>query len=167
MDIKEGKRMTATILRMTRPENPRTSLDRCLTGHYAQGPAPGGPLTRMQNESALRRYVRSVARRHPLGGGNGEDVWQQVEDVLAYVPSLASSVRELDDLAHVVRKMLTGRGDGRLKTMDAHMRSCRIGMSVHRSSLRMRLVSSTGSRILTLRLSAAGVSRLDDRSIAP
>lgn len=156
--------MTATIHRLTETERPRTPLDRCLTGHHAQGPMPGGPIARMQSESALRRYVRGLSRRHPLGERNG-DVWRQVEDVLAFVPSLASCVRELDDLAHTLRRMVCGRRPGVLCAMDASLRSCRIGVSVHNAILRMRLTSQSGTRIITLRLHEDGATRLDDRTV--
>lgn len=145
----------------------RTPLAQHLNGHHAQGPAPGSMIGRMQSESAVRAYVRRMSARYPLGdSAEHDDVWQQVEDILALVPMLASSVEELDDLAHATRRTITARGPGRISTMTAELASCRIEIVTTGDVLRLRLFDPTEVRIIGVRLHACGAKRTDDHMAA-
>jgi hypothetical protein len=167
-EIVGRKDLSATIVRLV-PDDagaPRTTLARMLTGHHAQGPAPGGMVHRMQSESAVRRYVRMQSRSHPLNDAPGrEDVWQQVEDVLALVPSLASSVSELDALANGLRRILCQRGPTGLAASFAQLAAARVEVATCGRVMRLRLHSEGSTRIITVRLEIDGARRLDDRTV--
>lgn len=155
--------MSAQILKMEKRHEP-TPLARHLNGHHSLGPTPGGPLGRMQSESAVRAYIRHLARRLPVSDSGGrENVWTQVEDITALVPMLSSSVQELDAFAHALRTMLSLRAPGRLVATDATFRSCRVEISATGNVLKLRMIDPTEVRIVTVKLHRHGADRLDDR----
>ena len=156
--------MTAKIVKLELGPPPSV-LARHLNGHHAQGPAPGGIIGRMQSESAVRAYVRQVARKYPLSdSGLHDDVWQQVEDIAALVPMLASSVAELDALAHALRGVICARRPGRLASTRGKLTSCTITLAATGDVLRLRMFDPQEVRIISVRLHPSGARRLDDRT---
>lgn len=159
--------MSANIVKLvpSAGERPRTVLACMLTGHHAEGAHPGGMYERMMGEAAVRRYVRVKSRRNPLNDSGGrDDVWRQVEDVLALVPGLASSVEELDAMTHGLVRLLPQRAPGRLAASHATLAACRLEVAACGNVMRMRLLSSRSTRIITVRLEREGARRLDDRT---
>lgn len=160
--------MSATIVKLVpcAAEWPRTVLAGMLTGHHAEGAHPGGMYERMMGESAVRRFVRTKSRRNPLNDSGGrDDVWRQVEDVLALVPGLASSVQELDAMAHGLMRLLPQRAPGRMAASHAILAACRLEIATCGNVMRMRLLTNGSARIITVRLERDGARRLDDRTI--
>jgi hypothetical protein len=158
--------MTATIHRIPLPTMTQTTLTRHLTGHHAQGPAPGGPMARMQSISAARAYVRHLSRRFSFSDTCGrDDVWRQVEDMIALVPTVAVDVVELDMLAHALREALNRARMSGLATSRIAMRSCGFEVSAFGRTARMRMHDHDRTRIITVRLSRDGALRIDDGTV--
>ena len=154
--------MTATILRLGTTRKP-TQLDRHLIGHHTQGALPGGMKSRIQSEIAVRSYVRNLSRHFPLSDTVGkDDVWQQVEDIIALVPSLASNIFELDAFAHALKQVICVRDTGCLAFTSSNFQACKISISATGSILRLRLIDHDKARIITVKLHPEGVDRLDD-----
>lgn len=158
--------MTAQILRMGKCDVPST-LSRHLIGHHVQGPAPSGIIGRMQSESAVRAYVRRVAKKHPLGdSAKHDDVWQQVEDIAALVPMLSRSVSEFDNYVHTLRLVLCRRGPTRMVYTRAEHDGRLMDIYACGTIVRLRIMEGSQARIITVKTHRDGITRLDDRMVS-
>lgn len=153
--------MSATVIRLaTRERAP--DISRHLVGRCHQR-VGSDMLSRMQGESAIRSFIRRLARRTPMSDySTGEDVWQQVEDIVALVPGATASTGELEAFAHAVRSVLCVRRPHGLAVTQGNLARSVVKISAVGSTLRVGFVDSDGGRVLTFRLTNSGARRIDD-----
>lgn len=155
--------MTATIVQLI-TRNQIDAQPQVLDGHHRRGPHPRGMMVRMEAESMVRRFVRRLAAKNPLNDSAGrENVWAQVSDILAMVPSLASCPGELDHLAHAVRRIISARSASRLVSTQGELQSCAVDMAATGNVFRLRMHDADGgARVIHVRLEPNGARRIDD-----
>lgn len=159
--------MTAVIHEMPRLEMSRTTLSRTLTGRHLPSEQSEGPLAKMQSVSAARAYVRWVAQRHPLSDAAGRaDIWAQVGDIISLVPSMPSSVHELDELVHSLRLTLSRAAHGGYQCARMEIGSCSLQVAATCRAARITMAGRDATRIITVMLRGDGARRIDDMTIA-
>lgn len=155
--------MTATVIRM-KPRETMPDISRHLVGRCRQGVGMG-ILTRISGASAVRAFVRVLARRMPFSDSGGrDDIWQQVEDVLSLVPGLTSNTSELAAFADSVKAALITRATGALAIRVETMLACEVRITAYDHILQLCFTNHEGGREIAFHLFPDGAKRIDDVS---
>ena len=151
--------MSAEVFRISAPRQ-KAGVVRHLAGRSR--PAGRAMHARMEGSSAVRNFVANLARSLPLADGPGRpNVWGQVADVLAVVPSLATTCHEIQTMAHAAMTAIgTGRRGAGVRTVD--IRAGEVRFVAHRHRLRMVIAEAGATRIIDFRLKEDGATRIDD-----
>lgn len=134
--------------------------------HLAGGShASPGMVERIMEQEAIRRFVRSIAQRHPVSdSGHRDDVWAQVEDVCSQMRTPASSTTELETCILALRDALTAPREHAMTTSDRAFTAGSMRIAARRRRLRVTCDTRRGRRTMDFRLDPDGAVRIGDHA---
>lgn len=153
--------MTAKVTRLAPPARP---VD--IVSHLAgTGIRHAEVMKRMMGQDAVRHFVRAIASKNPLSDSNNRaDIWAQVEDVTAHLPSLASSTVELEIYVNALRRVLSAVQSGLLAIAEGDIKAGHLRVTAYKRRLRVSIGTRATHRVVDFRLETNGAVRIGDQT---